>query len=457
MKKSAFIILFMSLFICGQSQIINGFKGKKTRILFLLDGSGSMLAEMDESNRWSVAVTLMSKIVDTLRTVPNVEVGLRVFGHNKPNELRDCNDTRLEVPFSPYNHKQFVGRLRQIKPLGYTSITQSLLASAKDFPEDKTARNIIIIITDGVEECGGDPCKVSEQLQKKGIVLKPFIIGLGTDNEIFRNAYSCAGKYYNAENSVEFEKIIGVIVNQALNNTTVQLNMLDAQGLPRETDMPITLYDANNGVILENFIHTMNGKGIPDTLYLDPMQDYKVVAHTLPPVVLDKFEITPGRHNTIPLNTPQGNLLFKMGGVNGYNRLLAIVRKNGTYETVNVQDFNTTKRYITGSYDVEILCTPRIKYNNISVKQSQTTTIEIPAPGLVQLNISRDVTASVFQKIEGKMIWVMDFNSSQPKQLHSLQPGEYIVVYRPKSETRTLYTKKKEFKVQSGINTQLSL
>ena len=146
-----------------------------------------------------------------------------------------------------------------------------------------------------------------------------------------------------------------------------------------------------------------------------------------------------------------------MGGVNGYNRLLAIVRKNGTYETVNVQDFNTSKRYITGSYDVEILCTPRIKYNNISVKQSQTTTIEIPAPGLVQLNISRDVTASVFQKIEGKMIWVMDFNSSQPKQLHSLQPGEYIVVYRPKSETRTLYTKKKEFKVQSGINTQLSL
>jgi len=66
-----------------------------------------MLAEMDNSNRWSVAVTLMSKIVDTLRSVPNVEVGLRVFGHNKFNELRDCNDTKLEVPFSPYNHKQF--------------------------------------------------------------------------------------------------------------------------------------------------------------------------------------------------------------------------------------------------------------------------------------------------------------------------------------------------------------
>ncbi len=457
MKKRIFFILFLSIFIAGHSQMINGFKGKKTRILFLLDGSGSMLQEMDQSNRWSVAVTLMSQIVDTLRTVPNVEVGLRVFGHNKPNEARDCNDTKLEVPFSPYNHKQYIGRLRQIKPLGFTSITQSLLASAKDFPEDKNARNIIIIITDGVEECGGDPCKVSEQLQKKGIILKPFIIGLGTDNEAFKNTYSCAGKYYNAENSVEFEKVIGIIVNQALNNTSVQINLLDAQGLPRETDVPITLHDANTGIILDNVIHTMNGKGIPDTLYLDPVREYRVVAHTLPPVVLDKFEMVAGKHNVLPMSTPQGSLLFKMGGVSGYNRLLAIVRKNGTFETVNVQDFNTTKRYITGNYDVEILCTPRIKYSNIGVKQNQTTTVEIPSPGLVQLSISRDISASVFQKINEKMVWVMDFNSSQPKQLHTIQPGDYVVVYRPKSETRTLYTKKKEFKVQSGINTQLSL
>lgn len=457
MKKGTLILFILCLFNLGQSQMINGFKGKKTRILFLLDGSGSMLAEMDQSNRWSVAVTLMSQIVDTLRTIPDVEVGLRVFGHNQPNDRRDCNDTKLEVPFSPYNHKQFVGRLRQIKPLGFTSITQSLLASAKDFPEDKNARNVIIIITDGVEECGGDPCKVSEQLQKKGIILRPFIIGLGTDAEVFRKAYSCAGRYYNAENAGEFQKIIGVIINQALNNTTVQINLLDAQGMPRETDVPITLYDADNGVMLENFVHTMNGKGIPDTLYLDPIRRYRVVAHTLPPVTLDNFEVVPGRHNTIPLNTPQGNFYFKIGGTTGYGRLLAIVRKGGDMETINAQDFNTVKRYLTGGYDIEVLSIPRIKFSNISVRQNQTTTVEIPSPGMVQLSINRDVTAAVFQKVDNKMVWVMDFNSSQPKQVHILQPGDYTIVYRPKSETRTLYTKKKEIKVQSGLNTQVSL
>ncbi len=158
-------------------------------------------------------------------------------------------------PFAPNNHKAFVTRLRQIKPLGYTSITQSLLAAAKDFPVDKTARNIIVIITDGIEECNGDPCAVSQELQKKGIILKPFIIGIGSDDEKFRLTYSCAGRYYNAQSQEELQKVIGVIINQALNNTTAQINLLDIQGMPRETNVPITIYDAHTGEVVENVFH----------------------------------------------------------------------------------------------------------------------------------------------------------------------------------------------------------
>ena len=38
----------------------------------------------------------------------------------------------------------------------------------------------MILITDGIEECGGDHA-ISIALQKKGIVLKPFVIGVGLD------------------------------------------------------------------------------------------------------------------------------------------------------------------------------------------------------------------------------------------------------------------------------------
>ncbi len=311
MKKITLLLCLLIVSSLG-AQVKNGYPGQKTRMLFLLDGSGSMLAEMGNSTRWAVAVTLMNKMVDTLRSVENLEVGLRVFGHTQPNEKKDCNDTKLEVPFAPFNHKQFAAKLKTIKPLGYTSIAQSLLASAKDFPADPTARNIIIIITDGVEECGGDPCAISIALQQKGIILRPFVIGLGTDSEAFRNAYSCTGRYFNAETPAQFQKIIGVIINQALNNTTVQINLLDNQGLPRETDVPLTIFDADNGQMVENVIHTMNGKGVPDTLYLDPVRRYRVVAHTKPQVSSEIVEMVPGKHNVIPLQTPQGSLLLKM-------------------------------------------------------------------------------------------------------------------------------------------------
>ncbi len=456
--RRALLILFMIAFgLKANAQIINAFEGRKTRILFLLDASGSMLAEMEESNRWSVAVTLLSRMVDSLRSVKDVELGLRVFGHNKPNAMRDCHDTKLEVPFAPFNHKSFRKTLRSIKPLGFTSITQSLLATEEDFPNDPTARNVVIIITDGVEECPGDPCKVSKLLQKKGILLRPFIVGLGTDAEDFRKSYSCAGKYYNAEGIDQFHKVIGVIVHQVLNNTSVQINLLDEQGRPTETDVPITLYDADNGQIIENVVHTMNGKGIPDTLYLDPLRKYNMAVHTLPEKIKSNIEIIPGRHNTIALETPRGDLLLKIGGITSYKGLQAIIRSQKSCSTIYNQPFNTKQKYIAGLYDIEVLSVPRLYFNGIMVTQNKTTTVEIPAAGMLQLRTGRDIQGSIFQRIDGKMKWVMDVPKESGRHELIMQPGEYIAVYRVKSETRTLYSKERAFKISSGINTSLSL
>jgi Ca-activated chloride channel family protein len=446
-------ILLFSVFIAvtASSQIQNAFPGKKTRILFLLDASGSMVAEMGKTNRWAVSVTLISRMVDSLRLVENCEVGLRVFGHGKPITMRDCYDTKLEVPFAPNNHKGFITKLRQVKPLGFTSITQSLLATAKDFPVDKNTRNVIILITDGIEECPGDPCAVSQELQRKGIILQPFIIGLGTDGEKFKQTYSCAGRYFNAQTEDEFKKIIGVIVSQTLNNTSVQFNLLDNQNQPRESDIPITVYDAISGQVLENVVHTMNGTGIPDTLYLD------LVVHTLPNVTRRNVELQPGRHNILPFETPMGSLALKVGGITKYGRLQAIVRQTGSMETLFAQDFQTTKKYLTGKYDLELLTLPRMFIPAVELLQNKTYTVEIPAPGQLQLTLGRDVVASIFVYRENKMEWVTDIDGTRTSQLITMQPGDYKAVYRAKSETRTLYSKTIDFKITTGSNTVLTL
>jgi Ca-activated chloride channel family protein len=201
----------------------------------------------------------------------------------------------------------------------------------------------------------------------------------------------------------------------------------------------------------------MNGKGIPDTLYLDPLRRYNMVVHTLPNKLKREIEIIPGRHNTIALETPRGDLFLKVGGITSYRNLQAIVRNQQSCSTVYNQSFNSKQKYLAGSYDLEVLSTPRLRFNGIMITQNKTTTVEIPAPGMLQLRTGRDIQGSIFQKVKGEMQWVMDIPKEAGRHELIMQPGEYIAVYRVKSETRTLYSKERNFKISSGINTTLSL
>ena len=97
-------------------------------------------------------------------------------------------------------------RLKTLAPRGTTPIAYTLEKCADDFPTPSSAsvRNIIILITDGIEECDGDPCAVSLALQKKGIVLKPFVIGVGLDQS-YINSFGCIGKFYDASSETSFK------------------------------------------------------------------------------------------------------------------------------------------------------------------------------------------------------------------------------------------------------------
>ncbi|MDX5321056.1 MAG: VWA domain-containing protein, partial [Bacteroidota bacterium] len=188
MKKS--LLLLSLLFTMASASHAQ----KKTRILFLLDGSGSMYAKMQNETRISAAKRLLSNMVDSLRQVENVEVALRIYGHRSPTSAQDCKDTRLEVPFAPSNHDEMLGVIKNLTPKGTTLIAYSLQEAAYDFPKEENVRNVIILITDGLEECKGDPCAISEALQRQGVILKPFIIGVGGDPS-FLNFYDCVGRY----------------------------------------------------------------------------------------------------------------------------------------------------------------------------------------------------------------------------------------------------------------------
>jgi Ca-activated chloride channel family protein len=428
----------------------------KTRILFLLDASGSMLAKWEDSDRMSVAKNLLAHLVDSLERYDNVEVALRVYGHQFGRERNDCKDTRLEVPFSGNSTEAIKKKLGEIVPRGNTPITYSLQQAAGDFPEDKT-RNVIILISDGLESCGGDPCAMSLALQKKGIFLRPFVIGIGIDPE-YEKQLNCIGHYYNAANVQTFESVLTEIVTQALSQTTVSVELLDEQGRATETNVNMTFLNSLTGQPEYNYVHYQNKEGKPDMLDIDALITYDLVLNTVPAVAERNISIQPGRHNVIRVKAPQGVLHLRQDGPSPYGSLTAIVKQQGAGQTLHVQVFGEQQKYLSGLYDLEILTLPRIYLQGVELKQGQTNTITIPPPGQLAIASEMKGYGSIYLLEEdGRQRWLSNLPEENSKVTMALQPGNYRLVYRIKTAQASKFTDIKDFSIKSGATTTVKI
>jgi len=433
--------------------------GKKqilTRILFVFDASQSMAGTWESDIKMNIARRILIDLVDSLQNVKNVEMALRIYGHQSPVPPQDCNDTKLEVPFGPNTAPGIRKKLRFIAPKGTTPIAHSLQMAASDFPPCNDCRNIILLITDGIEACNGDPCAVSLELQKKGIILKPFIIGIGIDPG-FQSTFDCVGYYFNAQNENNFRKNIGIVINQVLNKTTTQVNLLDIKGLPTETNVAMTFYDRFSGKLKYNILHTLNHKGNPDTLIIDHLVTYRLVINTIPPVQIDSVSIAPGKHTIITVSTPQGYLIVKTPKDKSYNKLLFTIRRHGETSTLNTQSVEEVEKYLTGYYDLEIPTIPRLYIENVEILQSHTTSIQIPQPGIVTFEGQTNGFGSLYRIQDTNQEWIYNLHPALRKQAIQMQPGHYRVIFRPANSKSSIYTIVRDFTVKDGDEITLEL
>ena len=421
-----------------------------TRILFIFDSSQSMLGRWDGRRKIDVARELMSELMDSLQGIENLEVALRVYGHQKPVPPQDCSDTKLEVPFEPDNFDKMRYVLEGLVARGTTPIARSLEAAADDFPKDDFARNIIIMVTDGVEACDGDPCAVSLALQSKGVILKPFIIGLGLDVE-FRDVFECVGFYFDAANSKQFRHALAAVMDQVLNYTSVQVNLLDREGNPTETNVAMTFHDKLSGEIRYNYMHTINRLGNPDTVLLDILTEYELMVHTIPPVMKDSIVLQPGIHNIIELPAPQGYLKVEIPGGNPRDSLTeCIVRQNGEAYTLNVQQANHLCKYITGNYDLEILTIPRKYISDVKIEQSHINKVQLPEPGEIIIHFNEPVVGSILHESADRLEKVYTLSPYTKYYSIRMLPGRYRLIYRYTKDKKTQNSVEKRFNVYSG-------
>jgi len=427
---------------------------KPVRILFVFDASKSMIAKHQNTTRMDGAKNLFYRFVDSLGKDKTMQFALRMYGHTVKYPPGDCKDSKLIVPFGPNNLALIKQKVSEAKPTGITPIEHSLTEAANDFKDNKT-NNIVIIITDGIEECGGDPCKARQKLMEKGIVFKPFIIGIGLTPEQIKT-FECVGTFYDYDNASTFSNISTIIQQQQMNKTTSQVNLLDITGKPKETDVNITFYDVDRKAYKYNYIHTLNYQDNPDTLYIDDYPTYKVIAHTIPPAESKELKLSVGKHNVIPIDAPQGALIVRRneGFYNFNEHVKCVIRKANEMNTLNVQQLNKQEKYIVGNYDLEILTTPRILISQNKIEQSKLKVIEIPNAGVLQVRCLEAGDGSILLKRNGRLEWVCNL-TTQTQQTYYLQPGNYVGTWRAKTLRGSIYTVEKQFTITSDNQTTI--
>lgn len=156
-------------------------------VMFILDSSGSMAGKIGGEVKIAAAKQVMRKVVPAIPT--EVPVGLTVYGHRRPG---DCSDIEMLVNPGQADRQVILEQVERMKPVGKTPLARSLLQVASVI-KLKDAETSIILVSDGVDTCGGDPCKVVAQLKKSGIKFVLHTVGLDVDANA-RQQLECMAK-----------------------------------------------------------------------------------------------------------------------------------------------------------------------------------------------------------------------------------------------------------------------
>jgi Ca-activated chloride channel family protein len=435
------------------SQVTQVFKPNINRVLFVLDASGSMKEKWDGKEKFETAKQLLYKLIDSVeKKNSNVEFAVRVFGHQYFRTEKNCRDSKLLVSFAKNNAEVIRKNLDAITPKGMTPIAYSIAESAKDFPIDAKSLNSIILITDGDENCNGNPCASSKYLSDKRISIKPFIVGLNA-GEKFAAQLKCAGTVLDTKNETDFYNTVGVIIKQTLNTTSAQINLLDANGVPSVTNIPFTLYDHSTRKILYNFIHTLNEKGNPDTLYLDPVGHYDIEIHATPKIIKENVELTIGKHNIIAVDVPIADFLVE--GTVAVEAQIIVRSDTNTKTILAAQDFNKTATYVSGKYKTDLLTTPIISSDTF-LQAGILSKENIANAGSIYLNATQKLLFSIFRNDRKQLELVLNGEIAKATS-YKLQPGQYCIVYKLSNDTKSESTRTLYFIIEDGRQNLISI
>jgi len=456
------VLLVALLLLAGVS--VQGQRTEKTRLLLIMDCSNSMWDHWQSNSKIKVTQQVLLSFLDSISRQHDVDVALRVFGHLNKDQF----GTRLEVPFGSDNIYQLQSKIKTLVPQGGCTAAAALTDALSDFPATGSSRNLILIITDGMDDCDAEICDVARQVQLSGVVVQTFVLGIG--GGAFSHA-SCAGSVFPVVNEEEFSKTLYDIFRLSGHKAKVVLNMVDATGELYETEHPVAFYDHRTGVIRHSTIYSVDSKLKPDTLLMDPLVTYDMAVFTHPPLRREAMQFSIDRPNNVDITVSEGTLKVQYSGQRPQwqqTNVDVIVRRAGSGERVAAQEVGETGQYLAGRYDVEVQTLPVTTLRGVEVRGNAATELSVPMPGMLVLSKPKGITTGAIfrlrtyneftpygRALDGQVEFVTDLNPSTAGERLLLQPGQYELVLHPQNTTKYDKVQTKRFVIESSQTTKI--
>ncbi|MFO7550644.1 MAG: VWA domain-containing protein [Haliea sp.] len=197
MQRLLLVLVF--LFTAGQALAAQN-------LLFIMDASGSMWGRVDGEPKIVLAREVLADLVTSLPDTTNA--GLIAYGHNRKG---DCEDIETLVPVAPLQREAMIARVGGLNPKGKTPITGAI-AEATELLRQIEQTTSVILVSDGLESCGGDPCQAVREARAAGVDFRMHVVGfdLGdTDTaELQCMADAGGGRYFSATNASELSSAL---------------------------------------------------------------------------------------------------------------------------------------------------------------------------------------------------------------------------------------------------------
>jgi len=176
-------------------------------LIFILDASNSMNKAFDVNTTRIAAAK--AALTDLLAVMPeDGDVGLMVYGHRitHENKVESCQDITFLFPLAPFTatvRQNMIGAFDAVEAKGMTPLADSLVTASNELDEG----GVIVLISDGEGNCGGQPLVVARMLATMNPPVTLHVVGIDVEEDagqVLREiALTASGKYWSVSEATD--------------------------------------------------------------------------------------------------------------------------------------------------------------------------------------------------------------------------------------------------------------